>query len=288
VGVNRASPLYDEIFSPELVMARVGHLDRAKRRDVEHITRIIRESFNSAGVLDPKPRITRVLLIGPYAHRAWRGDDDLHGIPAYDIWIIVNDRLFTHKRLWQATEARIAEAVGGRYTVRLSFSTARGVRIGKRSGDEYIVDRLNSSITLFRAKRDAPSSRRRKGRAIWADALTRFEAATADFQPATERFRKAERAWSAARRAAPSVDVDRVRLDRIDLNAARVTEKRLGDALHEATMALLHTPAPDLAAIIRKLELVRDIGDGDDHATISILADMRWISSRQLAIGQSS
>ena len=286
--MNRASPLYDEIFSPELVMARVGHLDRAKRRDIEQIVRIIRESFNSAGVLNPKPRIAKILLIGPHAHRTRVRDDDTDPVPAYDLWIIVNDRRFTHRRLWQATEARIAEALDGRCTVRLYFSTARGVRTGKRSGDEYIVDRLNSSITLFRAKRDAPSSRRRKGRAIWADALARLDAAEADFQPATERFRKAERAALAERSAAPSADVDRMPPDRTDLTEARVAEKRLGDALHEATMALLHTPAPNLAAIIRKLELVRDIGDGDDHATISILADLRWIASRQLANGQSS
>ena len=57
-------------------------------------------------------------------------------------------------------------------------------------------------------------------------------------------------------------------------------EQRLGTARHEACMALLHTPAPDFTAIIRKLELVRNEGDGDDHAVVSILADVRWIATR--------
>jgi hypothetical protein len=279
--------LYDEIYSPAVVMARVGHLDQTKRQDIERITRIIREGFNGAGVLQPKPRITRILLIGPYARRTWSRDDETASAPAYDVWIIVNDRLFTHRRLWQATEARIRDALGDRCTVSLSFSAARGVRIGKATGDEFIVDRLNAGITLFRAKRDAPLSRRRKGRAVWLDALARFDAAEATFRPATERYRDADRLRFAEHDQASSLD-EPASAGRRELDDALADEKRLGDALHEATMALLHTPAPDLAAIIRKLELVRDVGDGDDHATISILADLRWVAARLAAIGTPS
>jgi hypothetical protein len=279
--------LYDDIFSPSVVMARVGHLDRTKRHDIERITRIIREGFDGAGVMDPKPRIARILLVGPYARRTWTRDDETAAVPAYEIWIVVNDRLFTHHRLWQAIEARIRDALGDRCTVSLSFTTARGVRTGKATGDEFIVDRLNAGITLFHAMRDAPLSRRRKGRAVWLDALARFDAADAAFRPATERYRDADRLRFGEHDQASSLG-EPASAGRRELDVARAEEKRLGDALHEATMALLHTPAPDLAAVIRKLELVRDVGDGDDHATISILADLRWVAARLAAIGTPS
>ena len=126
----------------------------------------------------------------------------------------------------------------------------------------------DSCITLFRAKRDAPLSRRRKGTAIWAEAPARFDAAEAAFQLADDAFRDAERTYFAARGGTLSEKDDK----------AIVEQKRHGDARHETAMALLHTPAPELAAVIRKLERVRD--DGDDHATVSILADVRWIMAR--------
>lgn len=61
--------LYDDIYDPAVVMARVGHLEPLKRRQVEHITRIIRASFDPGGTLKPRPRIKRVVLIGEHARR---------------------------------------------------------------------------------------------------------------------------------------------------------------------------------------------------------------------------
>jgi hypothetical protein len=291
VRVHATDPLYDDIYSPKVVMARVGHLDRTKRRDIERITRIIRESFNGAGMLHPKPKITKILLIGPYARRTWTKDDETPAVPTYDFWIIVNDRLFTHKRLWQSTKAEIAQALGDRCTVSLSFTSARGVSVGKQAGDEFVVDRLNTGITLYRAKRDAPVSRRGKGVRIWTAALARFGAAEASFLPACTAFRAAERAYFAACAEQGddlSAEEDEALQIHTGLDRAISEQKRLGELRHEAAMALLHTSAPDLAAIIRKLELVRDDGDGDDHATISILADLRWLAARQAAVGTLS
>lgn len=64
------------------------------------------------------------------------------------------------------------------------------------------------------------------------------------------------------------------------LEIAIAEEHRLGDIRHQVLLALLHTPAPDLAAAVQKLELVCSEGDGDDHALRSILADARWIAAR--------
>ncbi|WBO24355.1 hypothetical protein [Sphingomonas abietis] len=283
--------LYDEIYSSGLVMARVGHLDRSKREDIERITRIIREGFDGAGVLHPKPRITRIMLVGPYARRLWSGEGEAIAVPAYDFWIIISDRLLTHKRLWQATEVRIARELGGRCTVSLSLNSDAGFKAGKRKGDEYVCGRLNCSITLYHAKRDDPLTGRGTGKAVWTEALMRFDAAEAAFLPASMAFRDAERAYYAIRaeRGSGLSNEDDEALHRsTGLDIAIIDEQRLGAARHEAVMELLHTPAPDLAAIIRKLELVRDEGDGDDHVIVSILADVRWIARRIARCGRPS
>jgi hypothetical protein len=281
--MSEPQTLYDEIYSAAAVMARVGHLDRSKRQDIERITRVTRESFDSAGVLHPKPKISRIMLTGLYARRTSDRTNGYPEPPSYEFWIIVSDRTFTHKRLWQTTEAQIAEELGDRCTVSLSFNSTAGFKAGKRDGDEYFRDRLDACITLYRAKRDDPLSRRGKGAAIWAEALARFDAADTAFLPACATFRDAERAYF-AKRAERGRDLSTEEDDAPEietgLNVAMAEEQRLGAVRHEACMALLHTPAPDFAAIIRKLELVREEGDGDDHAVVSILADVRWIAAR--------
>lgn len=281
----------DEIYSAEAVMARVGHLSRPMRQDVERIVRILRESFPASGILDPVPRITRIMLVGPCARRCWTIDEEGDAAPAFEFWIIVSDRLFTHRRLWQTTEQRIRDAVEARCAVTLSFTSAAGLKVGKQTGDEYVCDRLAPCIVLYRAKRDDPRSRRGTGRKAWAEASARFDAADAAFQPACDAFRAAERAYFAIRAGQGSnlsAEEDEALHAQTGLDIAIVDDQRLGAERHEAAMALLHTPAPDLAAIVRKLELVRDEGDGDDHAVISILADMRWIAARIAAFGRLS
>ena len=286
--MNREGLFYDEIYSAEAVMARVGHLPRAMRQDVERIVRIARESFPVSGIIDPIPTITRIMLVGPYAVRCWTMDEERDAAPVFEFWIIVSDRLLTHRRLWQATEARIRDAVEDRCTVSLSFTSAAGLKAGKRSSDKYVCDRLNTSIVLYRAKRDDPQSRHGMGRKTWAGARARFDAAEAAFQPACVAFRDAERTYFALRAARGSdltEEEDEALHAQAGLDVAMAEEQRLGTERHEATMALLHTPAPDLASIARKLELVRDEGDADDHAVVSILADVRWIAARIAAFG---
>ncbi|WBO24494.1 hypothetical protein [Sphingomonas abietis] len=276
-------PFYNEIYNPEALMARVGHLSRSQRRDIEHITRIIRVSFDGAGILHPKPRITKIMLTGRYARRTWGEEEDPLTTPAYDVWIIVNDRLLSRKRLWQATTARLEAELGDRCRVNLSFTSAAALKAGKRNGDEYILERMRSSITLYRAKRDDPISRKGKSAGTWAEALASYEAGQAAFLPASATFRDADRDYFAAvaeHRDGKPISEDRARQIHATLEAATAEEKRLGTIAHGAGLALLHTPAPDLGAVIRKLELVRDEGDSDDHAIVSILADVRWIARR--------
>lgn len=286
--MNADGCLYDDIYSADIVRARVGHLPRTMRQEVERVVRVLRDDVPAGGVLDPKPRITSIMLVGSHASRCWREDDAGESVPSFEFWIIVSDRLLTHRRLWQATEERIREAVEGCCVVTLSFTSAAGLKVGKRMHNEYVCDRLATSITLYQAKRDDPLSRRGSGRKSWGRARARFEAAEAAFQPACEAFRSAEGIYYELRRKASAISDDEDQALEVEsgLDAARADQQRLGDVRHEAVMALLHTPAPDLAAIIRKLELVRDEGDGDDHAIVSILADVRRIAARIAASGQ--
>jgi hypothetical protein len=289
--VNATDALYDEIYSPEVVMARVGHLDRGRRHDIERITRIIREGFDGAGVLHPRPKITQILLTGAYARRIWSESASSAEIPTYEFWVIVSNRLFTHRKLWQVTEAKIAQELEGRSTVELSFRSSAGFKAGRRSGDEYVRDRLTSSIMLYRAKRDDPQLRRASGAAIWAEAVARFDDADTAFLPASHAFREAERAYFSARAdragTVPAEDDQALQIA-VGLDIAIVEEQRLGGIRHEALLALLHTPAPNLAAVIRKVELVYAEGDNDDHAVVSILSDLRWIARRIANCGQPS
>ena len=205
---------YDEIYSADVVKARVGHLPRSMRQDVERIVRILRESFPASGIIHPTPRITSIMLVGRHVRRCWTVDDDPEGVGDLEFWVIVNDRLLTHRRLWQATEARIQEAIEGRCTVCLSIDSAAGLKIGKRSGDEYVCDRLSTAITLYHAKRDDPRSRRGTGRKIWAEARARCDAAEAAFRPACAAFREAERAYFALRGERGTDLTDEEELDR--------------------------------------------------------------------------
>jgi hypothetical protein len=282
-SVNQEGRLYDEIYSGDVVMARVGHLTRSMRQDVEQIVRILREDFPVGGILRPAPQIAKVFLLGLYGQRCWRMNEERDAIPAYEFWVVLSDRLLTHKRLWQETEARIRDSVKGRCTAALSYASVGGVRAGQRSHDEYVVARLKSGIILFDAKRDAPHERRGRGRSAWTAALDRFRDAEAAFLPATQALRDAERQHFAERHR--PTDYGRTEDDHC-LVEAKVADEQFGDALHEALMALLHTPAPDLGAVILKLELVRDNGDGDDHAIISLLSDIRRIAARIAECGR--
>ena len=158
--------LYDDIYAREVVMARVGHLIRRKQQEIEKITRIIRAAFTGAGALAPEPaRITRIVLIGPYARRSWIEDRDTLDHADYEFWIVVNHPLFTDTALWEPVEAFIAREVGRRCAVSLSVYSTQDIRTARATRDTYILDRLEAGITLYRAKRDAPLGRRE--RAMW-------------------------------------------------------------------------------------------------------------------------
>ena len=230
------------------------------------------------------------MLVGPYARRTWDGEEETAVSPAFEFWIVVNDRLFTRKRLWQATRAQIKRELGEGCRVRLSFSSARAVRSGKAMEDSFIVDRLSAGITLYHAKHDEPPRRcRRDYRRQWSEALARYRQADATFLEVRVAFDAAERAWFAARaQREPMSEEEQQQLrDKFGLDKVYEDERRTGNAREEMIGALLATPALDLATVIWKLELSLETHFDKDIENL-ILADLRRLNGGAIGEGRAS
>lgn len=280
--------LYDHVYNPAVVMARVGHLEPPKQEEVERITRIIRASFNPGGILRPRPRIKRITLVGEYA-RLNRAEDGGATVTApYQFWIVVNDRLLTRERLWQATRAQIKRELGKTCRIRLLVSSAGAVRTGKANEDSFILERLNTGITLYHGKYDEPPRRRRRDvRRQWSEALMRYRNADAVFGPVQAAFDAAERAWFAARpeREARSDEALQQLRDQIGLDKAYDDERRYGDARDATIGALMITPAPDFATVICKLELILETHFDKDVEKL-LLADLKRLHDGAMGEGR--
>ena len=138
-------------------MARVGHLIRRKQREVERITRILRDLFDPSQVQAPEPgRIKRIILIGPYARRAWYEDSQTIEFSDYEFWLVVNHPLWTDERCWRAARATIDRELGSRCAADVEIYSKSDIRTAKAERDTFILDRIEAGITLYRASRDTP------------------------------------------------------------------------------------------------------------------------------------
>lgn len=138
-------------------MARVGHLIRRKQREVERITRILRGLFDPTQVLAPDAgRITRIILIGPYARRSWYEDEETINFSDYEFWVIVNHPAFKEECCWQRAGDVIDSELGDRCAVALEIYSQADIRIARAEPDTFILDRIEAGITLYRASRDVP------------------------------------------------------------------------------------------------------------------------------------
>lgn len=155
----------NDVYAREVVMARVGHLIRRKQQEVERITRMLRACFDPDAVQAPEPgEIRRIILIGPYARTSWYEDEDTLYFSDYEFWIVVNHPLFKDARCWDRARDVIDDELGNRCAVGLELYSKADIRIAKAERDTFILDRIESGITLYRASRDAPlPARERKG-----------------------------------------------------------------------------------------------------------------------------
>lgn len=147
------SALYDDVYTPEVVMARVRHLRPDDQRKVELVARIIRARFDPGEMIKPRPRISRIMLVSPEFRPGKRP-------PQFAFWIILTDRLFTRQRLWRSVRQEIRRTLGDDCRIWLSFGSTYLRKRCKECDDEFFVERLADGFTLYRASRDEPRRRR--------------------------------------------------------------------------------------------------------------------------------
>lgn len=153
-----------DVYSREVVMARVGHLIRRKQQEIERITRILRAGFDPTRVQAPEPgEIRRIILIGPYARRSWYEDQRTIHFSDYELWVVVNHPLFKEGCCWRRARDIIQSELGDRCAVDLEIYSKADIRIAKAERDSFILDRIEAGITLYRASRDAPLRRGERG-----------------------------------------------------------------------------------------------------------------------------
>lgn len=154
--MNSTTVFGGDIYAREVVMARVGHLIRRKQHEIERITRMLRGCFDPAKVPAPEPgRVTRILLIGPYARRTWYEDRHTLDFSDYELWVIVNHPLFTDERCWQRARNIVQRELGDRCAVDLTVLSKADIECARAERDHFILDRIEAGITLYRASRDA-------------------------------------------------------------------------------------------------------------------------------------
>lgn len=264
--IERGVTLYDALYTPEVVMARVSHLGYDQQREVERITRILRARFDPGAMIEPRPRITQVLLAPPKTLTGKRPPD-------FEFWVIVSDRLFARQSLWRSVRQEIDQALG-RMARGDSSPSTYWLKIGAKTHDAFTPQRLAKGITLYRARDDDPLRRCPSSRANeWAAALAAYDEADAAWLPAQANFHTTERVYFARRKGLSKED-RRTLCRLIGYDQVIADEQRCHDARHHAVITLLNMPAPDCAAIIRKLELLTD-GNPDAGAEHLLLADLR-------------
>src|SRR3546814_15015033 len=129
-------------------MARVGHLRPDEQRKVELVARIIRSRFDPGAMIEPRPRISRIMLVPPESRPDNRPPD-------YEFWIILTDRLFTRQRLRRSVRREIRRSVGD-CLAWLSFGSTNWFQRGQRGGGALAVERHTGDFTHYRAGRDEP------------------------------------------------------------------------------------------------------------------------------------
>lgn len=155
--------IIEDVYGREVVMARVGHLIRRKQQEIERIARILRLAASFEGVAAPVPGvITRIILIGPYARRAWYEDKASLYFSDYEFWVIVNHTLYADETRWCRAKEIIVRELGNRCAVSLSVFSKADIKSAKASKDHFILDRLEAGIVLFKISRDAPLARPRR------------------------------------------------------------------------------------------------------------------------------
>ena len=108
----------------------------------------------------------------------------------------------------------------------------------------------------------------------WTQALRNLHEADVRFAPVQAAFNQAERAWFAVKNDHATVTHPEQQHAKACFDEASEQERIFGNALFEAASAVYRTPAPHLAGVIQKIEIIEMIGY-DGSVEQLILKDLR-------------
>ena len=145
-------------------MARVGHLVRRKRVEIERAVRLLRAHF-----IDRRPRaprrgtIHRIMLVGAFARPQARPDRETGDIHDYNFWVFVDHPAYKGmNRYWGLARRVVASSLRGRATITLSVFTLDEIDRLRASGNRHLTDQYDDGVVLY-DRDDLPMGEARHG-----------------------------------------------------------------------------------------------------------------------------
>jgi len=156
-GLNEPQPTVAEQFEMrERVKARVVHLDRHRRVEVERAARLLRLHFVNRRTNSPMHGTLHwLMLVGQYAdiERPDRDDD----YAPLEIWAFVDHEAYKGlNRYWGIARRAVARELHGPEPLILSVFTIEEPERFRAAGNRFLTDRYDQGIILYDRAMDCP------------------------------------------------------------------------------------------------------------------------------------
>ncbi|BAI98020.1 nucleotidyltransferase [Sphingobium sp. TA15] len=139
----------------------LDHLPASKRRELEHVVRVLFEEFEAAQARrsskwNKQARILKLVLYGSYARGGWV-DDPVGGYKSdYDILIVVNDDNLVDLDYWSAADDRLMRDMTITKTlsapVNFIVHSLTDVNRQLEKGRPFFIDIIRDGILLYEAE----------------------------------------------------------------------------------------------------------------------------------------
>jgi hypothetical protein len=185
-GLNEPQPtIPEQIEMRERVKARVVHLGRYRRVEVERAARLLRLHFVNRRTNSPmRGTLHWLMLVGQYAdtERAYPDDGDYTTL---EIWAFVDHEAYKGmNRYWGIARRAVERELYGPEPLILSVFTIEEPERFRAAGNIFLTDRYDQGIILYDRAMDCP--RDAEGQAVY-DRIRTMAAALPE--PAREAFR---------------------------------------------------------------------------------------------------
>lgn len=185
-GLNEPQPtMAEQIEMRERVKARVVHLGRHRRVEVERAARLLRLHFVNRRANSPmRGTLHWLMLVGQYADLE-RPDRDDGDYAPLEIWAFVDHEAYKGmNRYWGIARRAVARELHGPEPMVLSVFTIAEPERFRATGNRFLTDRYDQGIILYDRAMDCPRD---------AEAQVAFDrikvTAAALPEPAREAFR---------------------------------------------------------------------------------------------------